>query len=465
MTDPTTPQRPYVHPYIPNTAPAVKQQMLDFIGVSSIEEFYTDIPVDLRLDRPLDLPAPMRSEQELVRHVDSILSRNRSIRERLSFLGGGTYDHYVPAVVDEVIGRSEFLTAYAGEPYEDHGRFQALFEYQSLMAELLEMDVVNVPTYDGFQAAATAIAMSQRITQRNTVLVASDVAADKRSKVADFNASGLDIIDIPTKDGTVDVDALAARLDDRVAAVWIETPSAFGALEQNIAAIAALAHDAGAVLVAGTDPIMTGVIAPPGAQGADIVYGDIQSLGLHPYFGGSHGGFIALHDDPRFVMELPSRLFGIASTVEPGEYGFGDVAYDRTSFAHREDGKEWVGTAAALWGIAAGVYISLHGPEGMAELGRTILANTRYAEQRLAAIGGVTLSDDAIHFREFCVEIDDLSPNELIDALHSDGIDPGIPIDDRRLLVCVTEQHSANDIDRLAAAIRTVVNEKQGATR
>ena len=140
------------------------------------------------------------------------------------------------------------------------------------------------------------------------------------------------------------------------------------------------------MLVVGTDPIGYGVLTPPAEQGADIVCGDIQSLGLHQWFGGAHGGFIAVHDDPRFIMEMPSRLFGLATTDVPGEYGFGDVAYDRTSFAHREEGKEWVGTAAALWGIAAGVYLALMGPQGMRELGEVLLARTRYAQLRLAAI-------------------------------------------------------------------------------
>lgn len=158
---------PFVHPYIPNTAPESRAAMLAAVGAASVDEFYADIPAGLRLGRPLDLPAPFVAEQDLARHVRALLARNRSTQERLSFLGAGTYHHYVPAVVDEVIGRSEFLTAYAGEPYEDHGRFQALFQYQSLMAELLEMDVVNVPTYDGYQATATGLTMSGRLTSRD----------------------------------------------------------------------------------------------------------------------------------------------------------------------------------------------------------------------------------------------------------------------------------------------------------
>jgi len=450
---------PFVHPYIPNTAPETRAAMLAAVGAASVDEFYADVPADLRLDRPLDLPEPLVAEQDLARHVEDLLAKNISTRQRLSFLGAGTYHHYVPAVVDEVIGRSEFLTAYAGEPYEDHGRFQALFQYQSLMAELLEMDVVNVPTYDGYQATATALSMAGRMSGRRRILVASDVLPAKLSKVHDFVRVHLDLEFVPTIDGVADVAGLASRLGDDVAAVWVETPSCTGALEARLGEIAVAAHAAGALLVVGTDPIGYGVLTPPAVHGADIVCGDIQSLGLHQWYGGAHGGFIAVHDDPRFIMEMPSRLFGLAATDVPGEYGFGDVAYDRTSFALREEGKEWVGTAAALWGIAAGVYLALMGPQGMRELGELLLARTRYAQQRLAAIPGVELGDGATHLREFTVDLTGtgLGSADVVEALRAHGIEPGVPVDELRLLVCVTEMTNQADIDRLAAELDALV--------
>ncbi|MGN6220486.1 MAG: aminomethyl-transferring glycine dehydrogenase subunit GcvPA [Microbacterium sp.] len=448
----------FVHPYIPNTAPAVMAEMLAAVGAASVEDFYADVPAGLRLQRPLDVPAPLPAEQDLARHVRGILAQNRTTDERLSFLGAGTYNHYVPAVVDEVIRRSEFLTAYAGEPYEDHGRFQALFEYQSLMAELLAMDVVNVPTYDGYQAAATGLAMAGRMTGRPRVLVVSDVLPEKESKVRDYTRADLVIEHVATVDGVADVSALADRLGYDVAAVWVETPSFTGAVEARLREISDLAHAVRAVVVVGTDPVGYGVLTPPALHGADIVTGDIQSLGLHQWFGGAHAGFIAVHDDPRFVMEMPSRLFGLESTDVPGEYGFGDVAYDRTSFAHREDGKEWVGTAAALWGIAAGVHLSLMGPQGMAELGELLLARTAYAQQRLAAIPGVALGDGALHLREFTVRFDAARASGIVTALRADGIEPGVVVDEHTLLVCVTDATSAADIDRLAAAIAAALD-------
>src|SRR5512137_2386669 len=168
-------QRPIIYPYIPNSEPSVKAEMLREVGAASIEEFYADIPESIRLKRKLDLPEPYLSEYELARHIGGLLEKNTSTREALSFLGAGCYQHHVPAVCDEINSRGEFLTAYAGEPYEDHGRFQALFEYESMMGELLNMDVVNVPTYDGFQAAATAIRMASRITGRHEVVLCRSI--------------------------------------------------------------------------------------------------------------------------------------------------------------------------------------------------------------------------------------------------------------------------------------------------
>ena len=454
--------QPFVHPYIPNSAPETKAAMLAATGAASIEDFYADVPAELRLDRPLDLPEPFVAEQDLVRHVEGVLSSNVSTKHRLSFLGAGTYNHFVPAVVDEVINRSEFLTAYAGEPYEDHGRFQALFQYQSLMAELLNMDVVNVPTYDGYQATATSLSMAGRMSGRRGVIVASDVLPDKLSRVSDFVRPNLDLTFVPTVNGTADVEAIMALMTDQVAAILVETPSYSGAVEAAIRELADAAHSVGAVLVVGTDPVGYGVITPPADQGADIVCGDIQSLGLHQWFGGAHAGFIAVPDDPRFVMEMPSRLFGLASTDVPGEYGFGDVAYDRTSFAVREDGKEWVGTAAALWGIAAGVYLALMGPQGMADLGETLLARTRYAQQKLAALSGVDLTDTALHLREFVVDFigANVPSRAIVNRLRQQGIEPGVVVGEHQLLVCVTEMTAQLDIDRLVAAIAAILEEK-----
>ncbi|WP_431218824.1 aminomethyl-transferring glycine dehydrogenase subunit GcvPA [Leifsonia xyli] len=329
------------------------------------------------------------------------------------------------------------------------------------MGELLNLDVVNVPTYDGYQAAATSLAMATRITGRRGILLVSDAHPDKLSKVRDYLLPVADLTVVPTADAVADLVAVHALVGPGTAAVWVETPSYHGALETALPELADAAHAAGALLVAGTDPIGLGVLASPADHGADIVHGDIQSLGLHPWFGGAHAGFIAVADDTRLVMEMPSRLFGLASTDVEGEYGFGDVAYERTSFAVREEGKEWVGTAAALWGIAAGVYLALMGPKGMAELGETLLSRTAYARRLLTALPGVADTDGAVHFREFVLDLRGapVTAPALVAALRSRGFEPGLALGDDRLLVCVTEQNTQTDIDDLAAAVGAVLKE------
>lgn len=435
-----------VHPYIPNSAPEVKAAMLKSVGAKSVEEFFEDVPDNLRVKGLLNLPPAVLAEEDLKKLILGKLKAND--HERLMFLGQGTFAHGTPAVVAEVINRSEFLTAYAGEPYEDHGRFQALFEYQSLMGELLSCDVVTVPTYDGFQATATALAITQRVTGRSKVLLVSDTLPDKYSKVHDFLRRFTNLEVVPTKDGIADLQQVQAKIDADVSCIWIETPSAYGAVETNISELAEIAHKVGAFCVVSTDPIMAGVIEPPANLGADITCGDIQSLGIGQWFGGGHGGFIAMADDPKLVMELPSRLFGVASTSVEGEYGFGDVAYDRTSFAHREEGKEWVGTAAALWGIAAAVYLSLMGPKGMKEVAETIFQRTKYLQQRLAEIPGYQVQNNGLNFREVLVKTS-IKTSEILKASRKQKLEAGVAIDDNLLCICVTEQHSQEEIDLL----------------
>jgi glycine dehydrogenase subunit 1 len=336
-----------------------------------------------------------------------------------------------------------------------------------MMGELLNMDVVNVPTYDGFQAAATSIRMACRLTGRREVLMAKTIRADKLSKVWDYCKPHIAIrlIGYHPETGQLELDALQAAVSDQTAAVYFENPSYLGFVETHGEAIAGVAHAHGAVCVVGVDPISLGVLTPPADYGADIVCGDIQPLGMHMQFGGGQAGFIATRDEEAYVMEYPSRLFGIAPTSVPGEYGFGDVAYERTSFAIREEGKEWVGTAAALWGITAGVYLALMGPQGMAEIGEGIMTRSRYAMLEIDEIAGVRAPVfQAPHFKEFAVNFDGTGQTvaEINKALLAQGIFGGkdlsreFPELGQSALYCVTEVHTQDDIDRLVDALKEV---------
>jgi len=396
-----------------------------------------------------------------------LLNKNTSARERLSFLGAGCWQHHVPAVCDEINSRGEFLTAYAGEPYEDKGRFQALFEYESMMGELLNMDVVNVPTYDGFQAASTALLMAARITGRSEALICGTIGGDKLSKMCDYIQAHLKpvLLAYAPDSGLLDLADLNSKISGDTAAVFFENPSYLGFLETQAAEISSLAHEHGALCVVYVDPISLGVINPPAEYGGDIVCGDIQPLGIHLWYGGGHGGFIATRDDPAFVLEFPSRLFGVSSTVVEGEYGFGDVAYERTSFAPARRGKEWVGTASALWGITAGVYLALMGPQGMQEIGEGLLQRTAYAIHKLRQVPGVKIPFNGIHFKDFVVDFNEAG--QTVASIHQELLAKGIfggkdlsgefPSLGQCALYAVTEIHRQADIDRLADTLQEVL--------
>lgn len=456
-----------VFPYIPNSAPEIQEAMLKEIGVKSIDEFYECIPDNLRLTGKMNLPEPLLSEQALKRHFEKIFSRNTSCSEKLSFLGGGCWNHYVPAICDEINHRSEFLTAYAGEPYEDHGRFQALFEYCSMMAELLDMDVVNVPTYDGAQAAATSARMASRITGRTEILVSENVNPDNLAAIRNYCIPDINLTKVPMdpSTGLTTLSAVKSVISDSTAALYIENPTYMGLIETGGQELADLLHDMGALLIVGADPSSLGVLTPPSGYGADIVCGDIQPLGLHMYSGGARAGYIATRDEERFVMEYPSRLFGIAPTSHK-EWGFGDVAWERTSFAQRENAKEFVGTAAALWGITAGVYLALMGPQGMFELGQGILQRSQYLMKELSRISGISLPyKDQPHFKEFIVNFDATgkSVKDINKALLEKDIFGGhdlseiFPDQGQNALYAVTEVHTIEDMDTLVSALKEIV--------
>ena len=457
------------HPYIPNSVPEVQQEMLKEIGLSSLEELHAEIPVEIRLNRPMELPPALESEYELKRHVESLLAKNKTCKNHINFLGAGCYQHYVPAICDEINSRGEFLTAYGGEPYNDHGRFQSLFEYQSLMAELLDFDIVNVPTMDGAQASSTAIRMAGRITGRREVLVPKAMDREKLKVMINYGRPALDIIEIDycTKSGRLDLSDLKGKLSERTAAVYFENPTFYGVIEDQGQAISDLAHEAGALSVVSVDPITLGVLAPPSHYGADIICGDLQPLGIHMNYGGGQSGFMSTRDEEKFVMEFPSRLFGIAPTTVPGEYGFSDVAYDRTSFGHhREHGKEYVGTQSALWGITAGVYLSTMGPKGIQEVGETILQKSNYAVKRLSDLPKIKANKfESAFFKEFVVDFSEtgMTVAQINKALLERGIFGGFdlskehPALGQSALYCVTEIHAKKEIDKLAEALEEIL--------
>ncbi|GAA0692452.1 MULTISPECIES: aminomethyl-transferring glycine dehydrogenase subunit GcvPA [Clostridium] len=456
------------HPYIPNSVPEVEAEMLKEIGMNSLDELHKNVPELLKLKKEMNLPEAFQSEYELRRHVERILDKNANCKKNLNFLGAGCWQHYVPAICDEINGKGEFLTAYGGEPYNDEGRFQSLFEYASMVAELVDMDVVNVPTMDWAQAAATTARMAQRITNRTTVLVPEIMDQEKLDVMKNYCESVIKFETVKCNaKGQLDLTDLKSKVNSDTVGVYFENPNYFGIIEENGEEISKIVHEAGGLSLVGIDPISLGVLAAPPSYGADIVCGDLQPLGIHMNYGGGQSGFMATKDDEKFVMEFPSRLFGIAPTTTPGEYGFGDVAYDRTSFGHhREHGKEYVGTQSALWGITAGVYLATMGPCGMYEIGQTIMQNAQYAAKKLSSIPNVKVNSfGSTFFKEFVVDFS--STGKTVSEINKELLNRNIfggkdlsetfPALGQCALYCVTEIHTKEDIDTLVKEISDIV--------
>ncbi|MEF9940496.1 MAG: aminomethyl-transferring glycine dehydrogenase subunit GcvPA [Clostridium sp.] len=455
------------HPYIPNSVPAIQEEMLREIGMSSLEELHKNVPEMLKLKENMNLPKALKSESELKRHVEKLLSKDIDCNKNLNFLGAGCWQHYVPAICDEINGKGEFLTGYGGEPYNDEGRFQSLFEYASMVAELVDMDVVNVPTMDWSQAAATTVRMAQRITNRSVVLVPEIIDPEKLQVMKNYAECCIQFKTVMCNEkGLIDLDDLKAKLTGDTIGIYFENPNYLGVIETNGQVISDLVHANGGLSLVGIDPISLGVLATPPTYGADIVCGDLQPLGIHMNYGGGQAGFMATRDEEKFVMEFPSRLFGLAPTSEPGEYGFGDVAYDRTSFGHhREHGKEYVGTQAGLWGITAGVYLATMGPKGMEEVGQTIMSNAQYAAKNINKIPNVTVNPfGSVFFKEFVVDFSATGKTveQINKALLGKGIFGGKDLSEdfkelgQSALYCVTEIHTKEDLDALVAALAEV---------
>jgi glycine dehydrogenase subunit 1 len=461
-------EAPPAYPYIPNSAPRIKREMLDAIGVTDVEELYGAIPERLRVPGLLDLPTPLVSEYALRRHVEGMLARNENCADTLSFLGGGCWQHYVPAVCDEIVNRGEFVSAYYGDTYADHGKLQALFEYASMIGELVELDAVSLPTYDWGSAAATSICMAARITERPVAVVPASIGAERRSIVEGYCEPWVELVTIPfdPATGLLDLAELQNALSEEVACVYFEVPGFLGTIETQAEEITRLAHDVGALCAVGVDPISLGVLEAPTRYGADLVCGELQSLGVHMHYGGGLAGFVASTDEERFVSEYPTFLIGVGPTSVEGEYAFGEVVWERTSYVQRGDSKEYTGTTQNLWAIAAAAYLALLGPQGLADLGRGILERARYAGRRLGEIPGVRAPAlSAPFFKEFVVDFAETSRTvaEINSALRERGIFGGLDLSEQygtlgqSALFCVTEMHSQADIDRLVDELAEVL--------
>lgn len=459
-----------VYPYVPNSVPEIKAQMLKEVGAENIMDLYEEIPENLKFKGKLNLPEPILDEYSIRRHVEGLLNKNKNCSEYLNFLGAGCAQHFVPAVCDEINGRGEFLTAYVGESYADHGKWQAFFEYASLMGELLDMDVLSCPLYDGMSAASTSLRMASRVNGRKEVLLPKSVNPDMlmviRNYLNGIPEPQLDItlVEFDSKTGLLDLDDLKSKISSNTAAVFIENPAYLGFIETQAEEIGKIADKNGAEFIVYADPISCGVLSPPAQYGATFACGDFHALGVHMQCGGGQGGFVATPDDMKYIVEFKDLMFGITETVKEGEWGFGEVLFDRTSYGSREKGKEFTGTTTGLWAITAGVYLSLMGPKGMEEIGQTIMQKSQYAAKRISAIKGVKLAFNTPFFKEFAVNFNETgkSVSEINKALLAHKIFGGKDISNefpefgQSALYCVTEIMTKEDIDKLVDALEGI---------
>jgi glycine cleavage system P protein (glycine dehydrogenase) subunit 1 len=460
------------HPWMALSAPGAMDAMLAEIGASSVAEVFEQIPQDHYRKTPLEMPPTLSSEMELRRDLVTRLKRNGDCEANLSFLGAGVWQHHVPAIVDEIVGRTEFATNVWGSYQSDHGRNQAWFEFSSQLGALLNLDVVQLPVYSWGCAIGHAMRMAARMTGRGKILVPRLSDPERLSVIRTYcqpsaMEGSLEVVQIAADpmSGQLDLGDLKAKLGEEVAAVYFENPAYLGAIENGSAEIAKLARAAGAETIVGVDPVSLGVMTAPGDYGADIVTGPVQPLGVHMQCGGGAGGFIASRDEERYVRTYNGFLVSIAETQCEGEFGFGLACPHQNSYGMRENGNDWTGNSTYLWAIAGAVYMSLLGPEGFAELGRLIVARARYAARLLADVPGLRVIWPDMHFKEFVVNFDASGKTVawVNDALRGHGIYGGKDISDEGLnfgqsaLYCVTEVHTAADIRRLADTLREIL--------
>jgi glycine dehydrogenase subunit 1 len=443
--------------FIPHTDRDVRH-MLETVRVSSVEELFSGVPAALRLDRPLELP-PRLSETELLRDLGRLAGRNATAETHSSFLGGGAYNHFIPAVVDHLISRSEFYTAYTPyQPEISQGTLQAIFEYQTLICQLTSMDVANASMYDGASACAEAVLMAARVTRRQKVLLSLAVHPEYRATVATYcRYLDLELAEVPfDREGRTDAEALAGLLDKDTAAVVAGYPNYFGVIE-DLAALGVAAHEVGARMIAAVqEPVALGLLKAPGDLGADIVVGEGQSFGIPLSFGGPNLGFFAARQ--KDLRSMPGRLVGETRDVE-GKRGFVLTLATREQHIRREKATSNICTNQGLCALMATVFLSLLGKNGIPRLAGQNLAKAEYAKARIAEVPGFSLPFSGPTFNEFVVEAQE-GADVALARLEYRGILGGIPLArfygdmPRRFLVCVTEQNTREEIDALAAGMQ-----------
>ena len=459
----------FTHPYLPTSPEQIKKKMMEEIGIKSIEELYNDVPNEVKLKRELKIPGPM-SEYEIMLHINKILSKNKSFYDMPMFLGAGCWPHYVPAVVQEIVNRSEFITSYTPyQPEISQGMLQSLFEYQSMICELTGMDFANSSMYDWASALGEAASMASRVTGRNEFLVPYYIHPERLSTLNAYaEPVGIKIIKIKQDlhSGQIDLSDLKKKISNKTAGVYIENPSYLGFLETQVDELSKISHEKGSLFIVGVDPISLGILKAPGDYGADIVVGEGQPLGNFMNYGGPLLGIFACKGD-RLLRQMPGRIIGMTTTIDGKQKAYCMVLQTREQHIRREKATSNICSNEALCAVAGAVYLSLLGPEGLKELCKTILIKSHYAIKRLSEIKGLKVPFfEAPHFKEFVVNFDNTGKDvkKIHEALLQNGIQGGkilkeeFPELGESSLYCVTEMHRKEDIDALVEKLEKVLS-------
>src|SRR5436190_4405498 len=444
---------------------ADRRGMLATIGVDSIDELFAEIPVDLRLRGDLDLPDGL-SEPEAYEHLASLASRNADTDSEVCFIGAGMYDHYVPAIVDAITQRSEFLTPYTPyQPEVSQGGLQVMFEFQTAISELTGLPVANASLYEGPSSVASAAYLAIGATKgRRKLVVSRGLHPHSRQTLETYaRGFGAEVVEVGLDRGVTDAGELGAAVDGDTAAVFLQNPNFLGAVE-DLAALAASAKEAGALAIAAVDPLTLGLLRSPGECGIDIALGEGQSLGGRLDFGGPSFGFFASTEE--HLRRMPGRIAGETTDVD-GRRGFVLALQTREQHIRREKATHNICTSQALNALGGVIYLAWLGKGGIVELGELLARRTAYARERLARVEGVELLHDAPVVREFAVKLD-APVAAVLDKVSEEGIAAGYPLDreypeyEDGLLVALTERRSKRDIDLLAESLARAVRAGRG---
>ncbi|MDD5087394.1 MAG: aminomethyl-transferring glycine dehydrogenase subunit GcvPA [bacterium] len=435
--------------YIPNT-PDDRETMMREIGVSSVEDLLKPIPKSLRLSRRLNLPNGL-SEQDVVAAMTAMARKNLDSVSCTSFLGAGSYDHYVPTAISDLAGRSEFLTAYTPyQPEVSQGTLQVIYEFQSMICELFRMDAANASLYDGGTALAEAVLLAQGYTRRSRIICLDNVHPHYRSVAVTLGSPlGIRMDGSPHSAGHISATALENALDANTAAVVFQYPNFFGIIEPLEPWIRRV-HDAGALAIVIADPIAMGVLEPPGSWGADIVIGEGQALGNPQSYGGPYLGLFAASD--KLIRRMPGRIVGVTRDAD-GRRGYVLTLQTREQHIRRDKATSNICTNEGLCATRAAMFLSLVGPQGLRQIGEGCMQGCGYLRAKLAKVPGVEVLFDGPHFKEFAFRIQADIPS-FSKFMADRGLLPGIPLKrfgmglDDALLVAVTERRTAAELDR-----------------